>query len=190
MKQNTDDKKIEGHVYDGIEELDYGPPLWFQALFYVTLLFGAAYWVYYSVGGGPTLIDEYHQAQSLDEMANLNRIAKDNNQMPSESELNAFVSNPEKKKAGKSIYQAKCVSCHGVDAQGGIGPNLTDEYWLHGGKLTEIIGTISKGVADKGMPPWGSMMSRDELVEVAVYIRSLAGSNPPGAKAPQGTIIK
>ena len=82
------------------------------------------------------------------------------------------------------------VACHGDKGQGGIGPNLTDDYWLHGGKLAQIAATITNGVSDKGMPPWGPMLSGEQIKSLAVFVKSLHGTNPPGAKAPQGELEK
>jgi cytochrome c oxidase cbb3-type subunit III len=94
------------------------------------------------------------------------------------------------RKRGQESYQAKCAACHGTQGQGGIGPNLADEYWLHGGKLIEIVATITDGVPAKGMPPWGPVLSPEEIQSAAVYIRSLLGTNPPNAKASQGERVK
>lgn len=190
MSKKAEGKKLEGHEYDGIQELDYGPPTWFNVLFIACIVFGIAYWLYYSVGSGPTLLDEYHDAKKSDEYALATRSAQDKNQMPTENELHALLADSQKKKVGQETYASKCVSCHGAAGQGGIGPNLTDNYWIHGGKLADIYKTVFNGVGDKGMPPWGPVLSRDEIQAVVVYIRSLAGTNPPGAKAPQGELVK
>ena len=88
---------------------------------------------------------------------------------------------------GKKSFGEKCSSCHGTQAQGLIGPNLTDSFWLHGnGSPSAIAKVIQDGVPDKGMPSWGPLLSRDELTQIAAYLVSLKGSHPAGAKAPQG----
>lgn len=189
-KEKEEGKVIEGHVYDGIEELDYGPPMWFNALFGVTILFAVSYWLYYSIGGGPSLLDEYHDAQKREEIAMASRSAQERNQMPTENELRALLADASKKKLGHDVFASKCVSCHGAAGQGGIGPNLTDNYWIHGGKLVDVYATIFNGVGDKGMPPWGPSLSPNEIQGLVIYIRSLAGTNPPGAKAPQGNAVQ
>jgi cytochrome c oxidase cbb3-type subunit 3 len=101
-----------------------------------------------------------------------------------------MVKDSAKVKAGKDLFQVRCVACHGASGQGLIGPNLTDEYWLHGGKLTDISNTITNGVSDKGMPPWGPVMTADQIHSVVAFIRSIRGTNPSGAKAPQGELYK
>jgi len=102
----------------------------------------------------------------------------------------AMAKDPAKVKAGRELFQVRCIACHGAAGQGIIGPNLTDEYWLHGGKLAEITHTITNGVPDKGMPPWGPVMSSEQIHFVVAYIRSIRGTNPAGAKAPQGELYK
>ena len=194
MSQKTDNEnevKKTGHIYDGIEELDHAPPNWFRAIFYVSIVFGIIYFFHYTFGEGPSLNDEYQKAKIAEGFAQFERVAKTGGAKAlSESELKAFVKSAEKKKLGAASFQAKCASCHGTQGQGGIGPNLTDGYWIHGGKMTEVLTTIARGVPDKGMPPWGPMMSADEIQALTVFVRTLSGTNPAGAKAPQGTKIK
>jgi cytochrome c oxidase cbb3-type subunit 3 len=93
---------------------------------------------------------------------------------------------------GKSVFMNNnCGSCHRVDGGGNaIGPNLTDVYWIHGGNIKNIFNTVQNGVVDKGMPAWGRSLSPTEVRDVAFYILSLQGTNPAGAKAPQGELFK
>lgn len=87
---------------------------------------------------------------------------------------------------GKEIFTGKCVACHGAAGEGGVGPNLTDEYWLHGGTINDIFKTIKNGVPEKGMIAWKATLKPNEIQDVANYIVSIKGTNPPNAKAPQG----
>jgi cytochrome c oxidase cbb3-type subunit III len=91
---------------------------------------------------------------------------------------------------GKDIFSKNCISCHGNLGQGGIGPNLTDDYWLHGSGIENVGNTIYYGVTVKGMIAWGQLLKEKEIEQVANYVLSLRGSNPPGAKAPQGDLVK
>ena len=84
------------------------------------------------------------------------------------------------------MFATNCAVCHRADAGGNIGPNLTDEYWLHGGSIAEINKTINLGVLDKGMPNWGKMLPPAQVNAVTAYVASLRGSNPANPKAPQG----
>ena len=197
MSIDTDDSKkqappeghkLEGHSYDGIDELDNSLPRWWLWSFYLTIIFSIGYFAYYSVGNGPTLVKEYEDAKGEYEIAQSAK--KDSVKIASEDELKAFLKDPARIKAGRDIFQSKCIACHGVQGQGGIGANLTDDYWLHGGKLSEILKSVTNGVLDKGMPPWGPVLKQDELYSVAVFVKSLRGSNPPGAKAAQGELVK
>jgi cytochrome c oxidase cbb3-type subunit 3 len=173
-----------GHNYDGIEELDNHLPNWWLATLYGSIVFAIAYFGYYVIGDGPSLVQEYEHARQESQYAAYLR--GDGNKGPTEEQLLAVYKDPGRRKEGQAVFAARCVPCHGDHAQGGIGPNLTDDYWLHGGKLVEIAHTVSNGVADKGMPPWGPVLKDREIESVVAYIRSLRGSNPAGAKAPQG----
>ena len=179
-----DQEKNTGHNYDGIEELDNNLPKWWLGILYGSIVFAAGYFGYYVIGNGPGLNKQYETDHAKAEYdAYLRGGGKKG---VSEAELLAVFKNPDRIKRGHAAFQARCIACHGAQGQGGIGPNLTDDFWLHGGKLTEIVKTITDGVADKGMPPWGPILKEDEIQSLAGYIRSLHGTNPPGAKAPQG----
>jgi len=176
----SDDK----HVYDDIEELDNPIPKWFTGIFVGTILFATGYYVYYTFMGGPTLLQEYEREQAQMKAAALQ--VAGNQQSIGEPQLLALVSNPEARKKGAGVYLSKCAACHGAKGEGGIGPNLTDDFWIHGGKLTAVVKTIANGISDKGMPPWGPVISTEEIQAVAAHIRGLRGTNPSNGKAPQG----
>ena len=91
---------------------------------------------------------------------------------------------------GKEIFHAPamCASCHGQLGEGGAGPNLTDDYWIHKGSLSDIYQSIKHGYPDKGMQAWGSTFTPKEISYLASYIKSLKGSNPPGAQPPKGDL--
>lgn len=181
-------KKIEGHSYDGIDELDNALPTWWLNSFYITIVFALGYFVYYALGDGPSLQKEYEKEKNQYEYAQLSQKAAV--KLASEPELRAYLKDGTRVQAGKEIFLSKCVSCHGERGQGGIGPNLTDDYWIHGGKMTEILNVVTNGVLDKGMPPWGPILKQDELYSVVTFVKSLRGTNPPNAKAPQGALFK
>jgi cytochrome c oxidase cbb3-type subunit 3 len=189
MSADDKNEKMEVHHVDGIDEHDNPVPRWFQLLFLATIVFGIGYWAYYEIGEGPSSLEEYERARVADEIAQLSRQAG-KKELASEEELSRLLANAERKKNGQTAYGTKCASCHGPQGQGGIGPNLTDRYWIHGGSLKQILVSITNGVPEKGMPGWGPLMSAEEAQDLTVYIRSLLGSNPPGAKAPQGELVK
>ena len=87
---------------------------------------------------------------------------------------------------GSANYATVCAACHGEAGQGLIGPNLTDEYWIKGNTNVDIYTVISKGSLEKGMPPWEGSFSPEQRAELVAFVRSLQGTNPPDAKAPEG----
>ncbi len=178
------DAPLLDHEYDGIQELDNPLPMWWLVTFFVTIIFGFNYWIHYEFGGGETLKQEL--AADLAVIEKLKASAPPTGD--SEDELAKLAASGAGVLAsGESVFQGKCAACHGAHLEGGIGPNLTDEYWLHGsGKLTEISGTVRKGVLDKGMPGWEGLLKNEEIQAVTVFIASRKGSQPANAKAPQG----
>jgi cytochrome c oxidase cbb3-type subunit III len=89
---------------------------------------------------------------------------------------------------GKDTYDSKCVSCHGKLGEGNIGPNLTDDYWIHGAGISNIVKTIKYGVPAKGMLAWQGELKKEQIIQVASYIMTLHGTHPPNGKAPQGDL--
>jgi cytochrome c oxidase cbb3-type subunit 3 len=79
---------------------------------------------------------------------------------------------PENVAAGETVYKANCVPCHGPELLGGIGPNLLDTVWIHGGKPEEILHTITVGVPEKGMLTWGPILGPEKVAQVAAYVVS------------------
>jgi cytochrome c oxidase cbb3-type subunit 3 len=176
----------EVHVYDGIVEHDNFLPRWWLGLLYGSMIFAGLYCAYYLFGPGPTLVEEY-QAEVAERQAQIAANPKKaEDTLGDDASLKSWAESKEHIAQGKGAYESKCAVCHGQAGEGGIGPNLTDDFLLHGSKLTQIAQTISKGVLDKGMPAWGSLLSNDETKSVVGYIRTLQGTNPPNAKAPQG----
>jgi cytochrome c oxidase cbb3-type subunit III len=106
----------------------------------------------------------------------------------SDTTIYVALTAPEEIADGKAIFESKCVSCHGKFAEGNIGPNLTDDYWLHGGGISNIVKTIKYGVPAKGMLSWQGELKPQQILQTASYILSLHGSHPPNAKAPQGDL--
>lgn len=181
MKE-TNDRLIENHEYDGIQEYDNPLPRWWALTFFFTCLFAFLYWIHYESGAGPTSSQEL--AQAMKELENRKQSPA---LVVSDDDLLAQANNAGALGEGQAIFAGKCVACHGDNLQGVIGPNLTDEYWLHGkGTAKDIIGVVRKGVADKGMPPWDGLLKPKELAAVASYVFSKKGSHPANPKPPQG----
>ena len=180
-----DDDLMLDHEYDGIKELDNPLPGWWLATFYITIIFAVVYYIYYEFAGGPTLDQEL--SSDLNKIESVQQKAVESMGTKSEENYLAMLDNRQALEQGKTEFLTKCTPCHGAQAQGIIGPNLTDDYWIHGnGKISSILKTINEGVVEKGMPPWKGVIAPELMEKVAVYVYSLKGSNPPGAKPPQG----
>jgi cytochrome c oxidase cbb3-type subunit 3 len=170
------------HDYDGIKELDNDLPPWWLYGFYATIVFALAYLGYYEVFGGPSQKEEYHEDVVI---AQKEIEAYKKNVKPINFESLANDANTMSK--GKKLFKQNCAVCHMVDGRGGIGPNLTDEYWILGGGIKNIYNTISEGGRDgKGMIAWKNSLSVEKTQQVSNYVWSLQGSKPAKAKAPEG----
>ena len=187
-----EDEILFDHDYDGIRELDNSLPPWWLYGFYLTIGIAIVYMVYYHVSDyGMSSHEEYayemEEAQKqvdayLSKQANL------------VDENTVALLNDEKSLAeGKEIFVSLCAPCH-LESGGGnetsVGPNLTDKYWLHGGSIKDVFTTIKYGVPEKGMISWKSQIRPADMQKVASYILSLQGTNPPGAKGPQGELYE
>ena len=178
------DKNIimEGHDYDGIHEFDNDLPPWWRYLFYATIAFSLVYVVNYHVMGGKLQEAEYEAEMQA---ASLLHPPTEEGSINEKTDFKVLTDAGALDK-GKTAYLQNCAACHGQEGEGKIGPNLTDEYWLHGGDVNQVFKTIKFGVTEKGMVAWNGKLSKDQILEVSSYILSLKGSNPAGAKEPQG----
>ncbi|HEX4924216.1 MAG TPA: cbb3-type cytochrome c oxidase N-terminal domain-containing protein [Bdellovibrionales bacterium] len=188
MSDNELDKNLMAdHDYDGIQELDNPLPKWWLFTFYITIVFSAFYIPYYHFFGGQSPSDEFKAAMVEIEAK---RAAAPKDETPAEA-MAAALTDAQIAAKGKDVYVAKCAACHGAEGQGVIGPNLTDEYWLNGdGTPKSLVEIIRDGVPAKGMPPWGPVITPDELKQVSAYVLSLQGTKPANPKAPQGAVRK
>jgi cytochrome c oxidase cbb3-type subunit 3 len=173
------------HEYDGIQELNNPTPAWFMVLFYGTVAIGIAYMLIYHVFNLGQLQDaEYNTEVAQAEVAKKIYLSKAANRVD-ESTVK-LVTDPAALAEGKTVFKASCAPCHGENGQGVVGPNLTDEYWLHGSKVSDVFKTIKYGVVAKGMPTWEKQLSPKQIADVSNYIISLQGTHPTGAKEAQG----
>ena len=175
------------HDYDGIKELDNNLPPWWLYGFYISIIWAVGYLIYYHVAfAGPGSIEAYEMevAQAKIDVEEYMKTAKNN------VDENTVKFDATMVGEGKTIFDANCKACHGENGGSsptGVGPNLTDEYWLHGGKINDVFKSIKYGWANKGMKAWQSDLSAIQIAQVTCYIESLKGSNPANAKEPQGT---
>jgi cytochrome c oxidase cbb3-type subunit III len=182
------DRRQEGktvHVYDDIEEQDNHLPNWWLYTLYGTCIFALGYWIYFQgYGTGLSPLARYQKeklAQKRAEAAQLMALGE-----LDDAKLMEMAKNPAIVKQGEEIFGTTCFACHAKNGGGQIGPNLTDDFWLHGGMPTQILHTIRTGVPDKGMLAWGPQLGEEKVRAVTAYVLTLVGTNVPGGKAPQG----
>jgi cytochrome c oxidase cbb3-type subunit 3 len=192
MSKKDEDKILNGS-YDGITEYDNDLPQWWVWLFYITIIFSGFYigWYHYYPGKNNEikLAEGMKQIESMKIASNAATTSVGSMRLD-EAGLFKLVSDSKALEVGKNVYVAKCAMCHANAGEGLIGPNLTDDYWIHGAKLEQIRTVIENGVLEKGMLAWKGQISATEIDSVVAYIRSLHGTNPANAKAPQGELVK
>lgn len=194
MKNMTDAVPVEqeedvmtDHEYDGIKELDNNLPPWWVAGFYITIVASVIYIGYYHFYlDGKIMENEFNSAMTKAQKEKEAYLASLGN-LVDETNVELLVDESTLAK-GKTIFLENCAACHGQKGEGGIGPNLTDKYWLHGGGVKNIFSTVKYGVVEKGMISWKDQLTPPQIQQVSSYIVRLEGTNPPNPKDPQGEI--
>ena len=175
------------HDYDGIKELDNALPPWWKWGFYFTIIVAVIYIFNYHVfGTGKNPEQEYAAEMAEGKRLEEQYKARTKNLV---DENNITLADADGIAAGKALFIQSCVACHMADGGGGIGPNLTDEYWIHGGSLNDIYKTIKIGYPDKGMQSWQTMYSPAQMRNLTGFVKSLKGTKPATPKAPQGDLF-
>ena len=175
------------HELDGIREYDNPMPGWLMAIWWGSLIFAAAYLIFYALSFGEGSMEAEYRGETEKALASVQTYFDANPLVPpSAAQMLAGANDPAVLQAGAARFARSCAACHGEKAQGLIGPNLTDDRWIHGGSVEQIFQTIAKGWPAKGMPPWGRALRPEELSALVSYVRSLQGSNPPNARPPEG----
>jgi cytochrome c oxidase cbb3-type subunit III len=179
QNKNFNELLIPNHEADGIHELDNLLPRWWVWLFYLTILFSAGYMGYYHVlKAGELQAAEYSRESRHGDEIKAASLAK----------FEASIGNltPDSDKAvfgkGQMVYAQMCAPCHRPDGGGLVGPNLTDDYWIHGSNYVDTVKTIVNGVPEKGMLTWRGVLKPNEIQSVASYIYTLRGTKPPNPK--------
>ncbi len=178
---------ILDHNYDGIKELDNTLPPWWVYGFYATIIFAAIYLARYHIFDGTTQTEEYEIEMNEARLAieEYKKTAKDLVDVNTVE----LLTDAADLSAGKAIFNTSCVACHKADGGGGIGPNLTDEYWILGGGIKNVFNTIMEGGRDgKGMVSWKSELKPSEIAQVSSYLLTFQGTTPAEPKDPEGEI--
>jgi cytochrome c oxidase cbb3-type subunit III len=182
----TNDRLMKDHEYDGIRELDNGPPTWFNWLFILTIVFAVVYMVRLWVFRADDLIQ---MKEFQKQMQQAQRTAS------STDDATLFevklLTDRQSLTNGKQIYNSICSVCHLVDGGGLVGPNFTDNYWIHGNTIEDLYRVTTEGVIEKGMIPYRDQLSPRQRLEVSSYIlQELVGTTPANPKAPQGDLYE
>ena len=169
------------HTYDDdIHEQDNRLPLWWQYTLYGAVLFAVAYWIgEHKLGAWLSRRDAFDQEMVA-------RLPDKGEQHVTPQLLVAMSRTPKVVETGRQVFATTCAPCHRADGGGNIGPNLTDEYWIHGGKPENIYGCVHDGVPAKGMPTWEPLLGEEKVDSVVAYVLTIRNTNVPGGKAPQG----
>lgn len=186
--KNEQDHLLE-HNYDGIQEFDNPMPRWWVYIFWATIVFSVLYWLNVpGIGIGKGRIANYNRDMAAAAAAAARRQAAEP-ASASPEQLASLTKDASVVALGKQTFGQNCAACHRADAGGQIGPNLTDDYWIHGAAIQQIQATVTNGVLEKGMPPWGKILKPAQLDAVVAYVFTLRGTNPVNPKAPQGDLV-
>ena len=181
----SEQDKVRAHSYDGIQEFDNRLPNWWLWILYGSMVFAVAYWLLYeTLGVLPNPTERYETAMHKAEEARLAELAAGgatNESLTMMSSMSDIVSE------GRQHFQTYCVVCHADQGQGLVGPNLTDEYWLHGGAPLDILHTVTEGVPSKGMAAWGRQLGPRRVEQTVAYVLTLRNTHVAG-KAPEGEL--
>jgi len=178
---------ILDHNYDGIHELDNVLPPWWVYLFYATIIFAGVYLVRFHI------VKEYNQIEEFEQEVVAANLAIEAYKKTAKDlvDINTVkvLTDPNDLAAGKKIFETNCVACHMADGGGGIGPNLTDEYWILGGGIKNVFKTVSEGGrAGKGMVSWKTILKPAEMAQVSSYVLQFQGTTPANPKVAEGEL--
>ena len=179
----TNERLIKDHDYDGIRELDNDLPPWWKWLFYLSIVFAVVYMVNLLVFKSDNLVQE---KEFQKEMAEAELAMPKDSQQAIEFEI-VLLENEEALASGAETWAKICSVCHLMDGGGLVGPNMTDNYWIHGNTIEEQFHIVTVGVIEKGMIPYRDQLSEQKRLEVISFINlKIVGTTPANPKAPEG----
>ncbi|MDQ2642932.1 MAG: c-type cytochrome [Myxococcota bacterium] len=182
-EKESPDADLLDHEYDGIKEYDNPMPRWWVGAFWASFVFSIGYIGYYLAGHGQSVEESFREDERI---AREERAKSSLEEAPSEAVLSKLMADAGMMQDAKLLFGERCAVCHGAEGQGLIGPNLTDNSWIHGkGQLMDIFGVVSHGVTTKGMPAWELTLQPIEVRKLVAFVGTLRGKSLPG-KAPEG----
>lgn len=173
------------YAVDDIEEYDNRLPNWWLITFYATIIFSVGYFFHYQMLGGEGSIAAYEREMQPVWAAEAARMRAAGAVTP--AMLTALSRDANTVAQGRTAFASNCVACHAANGGGGIGPNLTDNSWIHGGAPDQIYRTITNGVLNKGMPAWGAQLGAERVQAITAFLLTIKNTNVAGGRAPQGT---
>jgi cytochrome c oxidase cbb3-type subunit 3 len=177
------------HDYDGINELDNNLPGWWKYGFYLSIFIGVIYLYRYEIAhSAPSSTEEFKTEMAKAEKEKEEYLKNAANKVDENSVT--LLTDAKSIDAGQGLYSTNCSACHAADGGGLVGPNLTDDYWLHGGSVKDIFKTIKYGVPEKGMKAWETDFSPIQIAQLSSFIKSLKGKMPATPKEQQGEVYK
>jgi cytochrome c oxidase cbb3-type subunit III len=177
--------QVFDHDYDGIQEYDNRLPNWWLWILWTSIIFAFGYWLVFHTFGVAKLPRAQYEVEM--QKAAAAQLAKGGTLDDAALELMATL--PDRVAEGKTIFTTYCIACHSARGEGLVGPNLTDNYWIHGGKPMDLYNTVTNGVLSKGMAAWGRQLGPKRVESVVSYVLTLRGTNVPG-KAPEGELVQ
>lgn len=175
------------HEADGIRELDNNLPRWWVWLFNGSIIFALIYMTYYHVLARGELKAKGQMIAEYEAEMKIGNAIKEASMAKFEATMATLEPSKDETviEAGKKTFANLCAPCHRPDAGGLVGPNLCDDYWIHGSNYSDNVKTIWNGVPEKGMITWKTVLNPKQITEVASYIYTLRGSNPKNPKPPE-----
>jgi len=184
---NENEPNLLDHEYDGIRELDNKLPRWWVWLFYGSIAFAAVYLSYYHVFAKGDLASKGQMVSEYEREIKIGNALKAAAMTKFESSINTLEpsKDPAVVEQGRQMFSRLCAPCHRADGGGLVGPNLCDDYWIHGSNFSDNVRTIWNGVPAKGMITWKNSLKPAEVYTVASYIYTLRGTHPANPKPPE-----
>lgn len=177
------------HNYDGIKELDNHLPPWWKGLFYVTIGYAVIYLLVFHVFDAAPLQEEKYEME-MAEAAALRAAQEEDLVIDFDESTVTMTEDAAELADGQQFFERQCAVCHKADGGGLAGPNLTDKYWKHGGSMSDVYSVIKNGVQGTAMISWESQLNPIRMRNVASYVLSMQGTNPPGALPPDGDLYE